>query len=410
MPDSQREDTPTENRHKLASWKISAILCAVILVVAAGLATLTFLTEPTAKKGGATKKTAMLVEVVRVERGSYQPRIVAQGTVEPEQDVVLSPQVGGRVIALAPAFTPGGFVEEGEVLLRIEPADFEHALAQRKSELRQALSDQTIEQGRQGAAQAEYDYIDATLSPELEALVLRQPQLEAAEQQVGAARAAVKQAELNLRRTTVEAPFDAHIIRRNVNVGSQVSAGDDIGRLVGIETYWVAVELPLSKLRWVSIAGEGNQGSEVEVRDRQAWPKDAYRSGRLFRRIGALDEGTRMARVLASIPDPLARKADAQGQPPLMIGEFVEVSIRGKEIDNVIRLNRDYVRKNDTVWVMKDEKLHVNELEIVVSDANYAYVSGGLDDGAQIVTTNLATVVEGAPLRVQAPEEQANRE
>ncbi|WP_222615248.1 efflux RND transporter periplasmic adaptor subunit [Persicimonas caeni] len=400
---------PSEKEHKSGSWKLTLLICVVILAAAGGIVALTFSTEPTAQKSGATKKTAMLVEVTSVERGDYRPEIVAQGTVEPAQDVVLRPQVGGRITELAPAFTPGGYVAQGDLLVRIEPADFRHVLAQRKSDLRQALSELAVEKGRTEAAKVEYDYIDEELEPENEALVLRKPQLEAAKERVSAARAAVEQAELDLRRTSVEAPFDAHIIRRDANVGSQVSPNESIGRLVGVDEYWVGVELPLSKLRWVEVARNGEdspEGSKVRVRNRQAWPKDAFRTGHLFRTVGALDAQTRMARVLATIPDPLARQSTDDGQPkqPLMIGEFVEVTIEGKPVDNVVRLDRDYVRANDTVWVMKDGKLEVRPVDIAVRDAQYAYITDGLDDGEQVVTTNLSTVVDGSPLRLDGAE------
>lgn len=402
-PNHPEDSTP--QKRKSGNWALTLVICVVILAAAGGLVALTFSTEPTAQKSGATKRTAMLVEVTDAERGDYHPRIVAQGTVEPARDVVLRPQVDGRVTELDPAFTPGGFVEAGELLVRIEEADFEHILAQRKSDLRQALSDLAVEKGRTEAAKVEYDYIDEELSDENKALVLRAPQLEAAKERVSAARAAVEQARLNLRRTSVEAPFDAHILSRDVNVGSQVSSNENLGRLVGVDEYWVGVELPLSKLRWVDVAENGSdaEGSKVEVRNRQAWPKDAYRTGHLFRMVGALDPDTRMARVLATIPDPLARdlKEGVNNKPPLIIGEFVEVAIQGRPVEDVVRLDRDYVREDDTVWIMQDGKLAVKEVEIAVRDAQYAYITAGLEGGDKVVTTNLSTVVEGAPLRLE---------
>ena len=66
-----------------------------------------------------------------------------------------------------------------------------------------------------------------------------------------------------------------------------------------------------------------------------------------------------------------------------------------------MKLNRDYLRKDETVWVMKDGKLQIAEVDIVFEDARFAYVRSGLSDGDQVVTTNLSTVVEGAPLRVE---------
>lgn len=385
-----------------ASWVISAVVSTAILLVAGGLALLTFYTEPEARKAGAAKTTAMLVDVVEAEAGSFRPNIEAQGTVEPARDIVLNPQIEGRIVEMDESFVPGGFVEQGDLLARIEPADYRNALAQRKSDLEQAKSDLAIERGRREAAKIEYDYVDEELSEENKALVLREPQLESAKASIDSAEAAVDQAELNLSRTRIEAPFDAHIVRREVNVGSQVSPGQDMGRLVGVETYWVGVEVPLSKLRWLTIGGEAEEASMVRVHNDGAWPDDAFRTGHLFKKVGVLDENTRMARVLAAIPDPLARDAETSETPELTIGEFLDVEIEGDELEDVIRLDRDYVREDETVWVMEDKSLQIHSVDIIMQDADYAYIAEGLEAGDKVVTTTLSTVSEGAALRTKA--------
>lgn len=384
------------------------VLCAAILVVAAGMTLLIFTTEPSEQRSGATKETAMLVEVTGVEHGNFHPIIRATGSVQPAQDVSLSARVGGRVTAHAPEFVPGGFVEQGEVLVRIDSADYRNALEQQRGALAQAEADLTIELGQQAIARQEYRQLfTEKLPPDEEALVLRQPQLAAAKTRVAAARAAVAQAELDLARTHVKAPFTAQVLSREVNVGSEVAAGDPLARLAGVETYWVQAAVPLAKRRWLSFSNDGDtgQGSEVRIRNAATWAPGAYRAGHLFKLIGALDEATRLARVLISVPDPLGRQNGASDQQPaLMIGEFVEVSIRGKQISNVVRLQRDYVRKGDTAWVMAGDELAIKKLEIVMRDSSYAYISRGLNPDDRVVTTNLATVAEGAKLRL-APSE-----
>jgi RND family efflux transporter MFP subunit len=344
----------------------------------------------------------MLVDVMTAQKRTYRPEFIAQGTVEPAKDIVLSPQVGGRVTTLNDAFVPGGYIEQGEQLLQIQPEDFRHTLAQRESELRQAKSDLAIERGRRAAAQAEYDYVDEDLSAENKKLLLREPQLESAKAQVDSAQAAVDQARLNLRRSSIEAPFDAHVIRRDINVGSQVATGDDIGRLIGMDNYWVAVELPGSKLPWVTISEETSTASSVQVRNEKAWPDESFREGFLFKKVGILDEETRMVRLLASIPDPLARQEAHRDKPELMIGEFVEVQITGNRLENVVRLNRDYVRDNQTVWLMQDGVLQIEPVDIEVRDSQHVYISDGIPDEAKVVTTNISTVTEGAALRINA--------
>ncbi|MBS3769205.1 MAG: efflux RND transporter periplasmic adaptor subunit [Bacteroidales bacterium] len=384
------------------STRKTVLISLLILLVGGAVTLVVFLTEPKAVRSGATRETAMLVDVIRTKRDTFQPTIVAMGTVKPSQDIILRPRVSGQITDRYAAFTPGGYVNKGEILLQIDPEDYKNTLEQRKSELQQAKADLNIEMGRQDVAQSDYQLLDEELSDKNKKLILREPQLNSAKSRVEAAQAAVDQAELNLQRTTIEAPFDAHILSRNVNVGSQVSPGDNLGHLVGIENYWVEATVPVDKLQRLTFPdGGGERGSEVMIRNRTAWEEGKYRKGYLHKLIGSLEDQTRMARVLITVPDPLGRRTGPDDLPVLMIGSFVEANIKAEQIPDVIRLNRDYVRKNETVWVMEDEELRIRDVNIVFRDAQYAYISGGMSEDAQVVITNLTTVAEGARLRLE---------
>jgi RND family efflux transporter MFP subunit len=389
------------------NWKTTLLICLGLLLGAGAVTVLIFATEPTAERTGATRETAMLVDVTTAERDTVQPTIQAMGTVRPAQDIVLSPRVSGEILRRSEAFTPGGYVEEGETLLQIDPADYEAALQQRRSELRQAEADLNLEMGRQDVAQQDYQLLDDSLSEEDRALVLREPQLNAARSEVESARAAVEQAELNLDRTTITAPFDAHILSRDVNVGSQVAPGDALGRLVGLDEYWVEATVPVSKLRRLRLPEDGDEGSSVRIQNRSAWGEGASREGRMFRIIGSLEGDTRMARVLVSVPDPHAYQSENADGPRMMIGSYVEAHMQGAPLEGVIRLNRDYLRSDDTVWEMEDGQLRIRDVSVAFRDAEYAYIEDGLADQAQVVTTNLSTVSEGAPLRLEGSESES---
>lgn len=387
--------------------KKTLLLSLIILLTAGGITTIIFSTEPTATRAGATKETAMLVEVIGAEKGNFTPTVTALGAVEAAEDITLSPRVGGEIVERAADFAPGGFVNKGDELLKIDPADYRNILNQRQSELQQAEADYEIELGRQSIAQQDYEMLDDTLSNENRALVLRQPQLNAARSRVESARAAVDQAQLDLERTTIRAPFDAYIISRNANLGSQVAVGDELGRLVGLDTYWVEATIPLSKLKWLSIPINGTTGSDVTIRNRTAWMPGDTRTGRLYRLIGSLEDQTRLARVLITVSDPLSYQDENRGKPQLMIGSYVEAEIQASELEEVVRLSRDYIRNNDTVWVMENSELQIREVSILFEDADYAYITEGLGEGDQIITTNLATVVEGTPVRLEGQDSPA---
>lgn len=383
--------------------RITLLICAAIAAVGAAALVLIFSTEPTPQRETAVRQTAMLVDVTTPEAGTFRPVIEALGTVVPARDITLRPRVSGQVVEISEQFTPGGFVREGETLLRIEQADYTNALQQRQAELAQARADLEMEQGQAAKAKQDYESLGRELPPERRALVLRLPQLHAAEAALQSAQAAVEQAELDLARTTIDAPFDAHVLTRQVNVGSQVSVGDALARLVGVDTYWVEATIPVDKLRWLDFA-DGDQGetSSVQVRNRTAWPADVYREGYLYRLVGELEANTRLARVLVAVPDPLVRASNDPDTPRLIIGAFVESRIQGRPIENVVRLDRDYLRKDDTVWLMRDGKLAVEPVDVVFKDNRYAYVRGGLDAGDRVVTSSLATVKEGSSLRTSA--------
>jgi len=377
------------------------LIIVVILGTAAGLIHWIRSSEPQARREGATKQTAMLVDVQTVRRGDYTPRIAGLGTVEAAQDIVLSPRVDGRVLEISQNFMPGGFVDKDEVLVKIDPSDYENSVRQRESELRQAKSELDIELGRRDAAKLEYELLNQTLSEENKALVLREPQLESARAAILSAEAALAQARLELERTTIEAPFHAQVLTRNANVGSQVEPGMELARLIGIDEYWVIVTVPVAKLDRIAFPQNGAQGAPVTLRNRTAWPAGVVREGHVSRLIGALDTQTRLARVLVNVSDPLALAETTQG-PRLIVGTIVQAEIAGRPLTGVFRIERDYLRKNDTLWVKQDGKLQIRDAVVIFKDKQYAYLTEGLNDGDQLVTSNLATVAEGAPLRIES--------
>lgn len=384
------------------STKKILIICGVILLIAVVITAVIFLSEPTAQSEGATKQMAMLVKVEPAEKGDFKPIIVATGTVQPVEDVMLSSLVGGQVIRRDDSFIPGGFVKKGEVLLQIDPSDYQNTLELRKSELQQAETNLDVEMGRQEVAEQDLELLGIdSLSQDQRSLVLRKPQLNSVEANLKSARASVQQAQLNLSRTTIKAPFDAHILSQNVTIGSQVSPGDNLGRLVGTDFYWINLTVPVNKIKWLNFPdSDSEKGSPVKIMSTSAWNKDDFREGYLYKQVGALDDQTRLARVLVRVPDPLGRNSE-KDKPELMIGSFVEAHMQAEEIKDVVRLNRDLIRSNNTVWVMQEGELQIREVEILLTDAKYSYIKNGLEDGDSVVVTNLSTVSNGIKLRTQ---------
>jgi RND family efflux transporter MFP subunit len=350
----------------------------------------------------------MLVEVIQAEYGDFRPVIVETGTVAAAREVQLAPEVGGRILGLHPDFTPGGFIKAGERVLRIDPADFQNTLSQRKNELRQAQTELALEMGRQQVARRDFELLGERLPEGANDLVLREPQLAAAKTQVEAAQAALEQAQTDLHRTELRSPFDAQILGRSVNLGSQVSRGMPVAEIVGIKKYWVMATVPPSKLPFIQFPQADEPGASVELAKRSAGDVSVSRTGQLYRLVGELEPNTRLAKIIIEVEDPLSRSEASAGKAPLLIGEFLEVRITGKTLKDVARMPIDYLRKNDTIWVMNQaDKLEIRQPEILFKDARHAYLRSGLEGGERIVTSSLSRVTEGAELRIETAGSQA---
>lgn len=387
-----------ETRPTFRWFRILGTLVLCTMILAGSLYTLKLIneTEPVAEPMSAVRKSAALVETQKVTRETHYPRLMVLGAVTPAQDLTLSPRVRGQILELSSQFVPGQTVRKGDLLLTVDPADFENALAIRESELKQTQASLEIEEGRRDLAEKELALLEDTIQATNRDLVLRVPNIASIRAEIKAAEASVKQAKLDLERTKIVAPFDAQILRRTVDVGSQVTPGDDLARLVGIDEYWIMASVPVRSLKWMQFEETDGVSSEVILRNPGVWPENSTRSGKVANMIGRLDPSTRLAQVLIVVKDPLAHVTEG---PPLIIDTLVETEIQGRALQDVVRLNRDYIRSRDTVWVMKNDQLEIRSPKIAFRDAEFAYITEGLETGDEVVITNLSSAAPGIGLK-----------
>lgn len=396
------EDTQSSSPHPLKTL----LICLIIIGLGSAGIWGIFSTEPEPVREGATKKTAMLVDVIPLEKGTYSPTLNAVGNVVPAQELVLEAQVDGRLEALHPQLIKGGIVNKGDQLLKLDDSDYRVQLQKRQSELVKAQAALGIERGQQRIAKSDYELVKSTAARTLDedsrALILRQPQRLSVEANIRAAQADVQQAQLDLKRTSIEAPFNAIVTSESIEVGAVIGREEPLARLVGTDSVWVEVDLPV---RYLDYIASGSDGSKARLHHRNVWTKSQFRHGIVERIVPTLDQQTRLAQVLVRVDDPLSLSADNSSGPPLLFGSFVDVAIQGKPLADVVRIKRDYLRKDNTLWLMQDDSLVVHKVDVIFTDPAYAYVRGGLSGGEWLVTTDLASVREGAALQRRADSE-----
>ncbi len=408
QPVAQLPESVPRSTGRLRRWLLGGVLPLLVLAVGVTTAYSLLQTAPQAKRAPVPKQ-ARLVEVVTVSPSTHVIQVEAMGTVLAARESTLYPQVAGNIVETSPELLPGGRFQTGDLVARIDDADYQLLVRQREATVAQARAALRQEQGQQANARAEYAMLGRKLPPEQETLVLRQPQLAAAQAGVRAAEATLEQARLDLERTRVTAPFAGMVVSRAADLGSRVSQTTPLLTLLDTKEFWVRASVPVDQLRWIEIPGsEGGEGSQVRVRN-AAWPEGQYREGRVLRLAPDLDAQGRMARVLVSLPDPLALEPRHRDLPKVLLNDFLSLEIRGQTLDGVLELDRAWLRDGDRVWLLDgDERLEARPVRVLFRGPDTVLVDGGLVPDERLVTTDLAAPVPGMALRT--PEADPDRE
>lgn len=377
-----------------------AMLAILILAMAALIALVVVGTAPDAERKP-RRREARLVQVLPTSRSVETAVIHASGTVKPSRSVNLQPRVSGQIESVSEKFEPGAFFKEGEVLARLDRADFDLAVRTRSNDVTLAGSELELELGRSKVAELEYKLLGEDLSENEQNLARRKPQLAKARAALDVAEAALEQARLNRERSVIRAPFNAVVVSRMANVGMQVSPASTLALLAGTDTYWIEAPVPVSQLKWLNLPGPNRKGSTARVYNEAAWGKTGSREARLVRVAADLEEDGRMARLIFEVADPRALAPSAENKPELLLNDYVRLEIHGEKLEHVIPVGRDLVRDGDRVWVLKDGRLDIREVEIAFRGRDRFLLSGGIDEGELLITTDLAAPVEGMILRTE---------
>jgi len=381
------------------------VLLPIAVLFAGGAATLHLVeTAPKAERRSSSSRNARLVEVKTALVSRESTLVHANGTVKPARMIQLQPRVSGEIIEVSDELIPGGLFRDGDLILRIDPTDYELIVRQRAGELANAESTYELELGSQSIAQREYELLGESILEEDRDLVLRQPQLRTVEATIDIAKAVLEKAKIDLERTTIRAPYNAMVESYEINLGAQVATSTSLATLIGTDEYWIELSVPVDDLKWIRIPRTANDGpgSLVHLYNEAAWGTGVKRTGCVTRLAGSLEVEARMARLIVSVPDPLSLEKENAGAPRLLINSYVNVEIEGLELENVISVPRKLLRDGDTVWILNDEnRLDIRPVTVVFRGRSGMLVSGGIAEGERIVVTDLSAPVAGMPLRTE---------
>ncbi|PQO38051.1 efflux RND transporter periplasmic adaptor subunit [Blastopirellula marina] len=340
--------------------------------------------------------------VEEMEVVDYAVEVKTHAVVQPHNLVTISSQVSGAVAKVSPLFEVGAYFREGETLVEIDPRDYKTALSMAKSQLTAAQSElklaKVVEDRKLRLIES-----NAVSQGEVDAASASREQAEA---NVALAESQVEQAELELERTKVIAPFNGRVKSKLIGLGQLAGNNTPLGEVFAID--YVEVRLPISgeQRKFLDLPEfPGDPPIRVELRDGINASNDTVWTGQIVRTEGVLDEDSRDLFAIARIDDPFGRES---GKPPLRISQPVLASIEGKVLKDVIALPRGAVRQLDNIVLVNraNKTLLPLKIEALWSDAEKVIVpSAAIPQGTWLATTPLPFTPKGAEIEIIPPAE-----
>jgi RND family efflux transporter MFP subunit len=340
-----------------------------------------------------TDAVAVLKPVVAVLEAGPQAislPVKTQGTVEALRAINLVSQVGGKVQSVANNFVDGAFFRSGEQLLRIEPDDYEFAIARAESQVAAAEQRLAEERGRNRQAKREWRDLGTA---EANTLFLREPQMKAAEAALKAAQADLAAAKLAFDRTMIRAPFDGRIATKRADLGQYIAPGSVIAEIYAIDRLEVRLPLNSSQLQKLSLRPSPATTLSHPVQLEARFGDQTISWQGVIRRVEAVvDRQSRAVSAIAEIVQPFAIAND---KPMLTPGMFVQATIPTPTINGVTRLPSTALRTDNSVLVVNPAGFLQRKVVDVQSRAeDWSWVKG-LQKGERVVRVQTGLLVAG---------------
>jgi RND family efflux transporter MFP subunit len=342
-----------------------------------------------------------LVRVQPVAIEDVRLSVHTHGEVRPRTESGLVPEVSGSVLWVSPNLVSGGFFEADEPLLRIDRLDYEVALETARAARARAESDvaRAERERKRQRTLADQDVTSASRLDDAET------EARAANAALRQAKAALVQAERNLDRTEIRAPYAGRVRDEQVDVGQFVNRGSTLAQIYAVDFAEVRLPIPDEELAHLELSlmpGSNGDGPAVTLSadfagERREW------QGRVVRTEGELDPKSRMVHVIARVDDPYSSSTNRDA--PLSVGLFVDATIHGRELTGAVRIPREALRENDRVWVAdENDQLRIRRVEVTQRGREEVVVASGLGDGERVILSSLTAPVEGMPVRPFVPE------
>lgn len=335
---------------------------------------------------------ATSIRAIEAQLERVRLEVVSQGSVMPRTESELIPEVSGRVQWVSPNLVTGGFFRAEDVLLKLDDRDYQSSVGRSEAALARAVAEEEL-------ARFELHRMEELVKKQL----ISQSNLESvqrnhriAEASLQDARIALEQANRDLNRTEIRAPYDGFVRTEKVDPGQYVSRGQSIASIYASDS--VEVRLPVAdrQLAYLDLPlgfrGELSPEQAPDVKLFTDYGGNHYEwEGKLVRTESEIDSKSRMVTAVVRVTQD--RNA---GKPDLPLGLFVNAAIQGREVDNIITLPRSALRNQNQVLIVdSDNRLRYRDVDILRFENDAVLISGGLATGDIVNISPLQTVIDG---------------
>ncbi len=331
-----------------------------------------------------------VVGIVPVSPEEHAPPVKSYGTVSSYFETALTPQISGRITYVSEKFRVGETVDTEHLLVKIDPTDYEAALAQEQSNL--TVSERTFAEEEIRAEQAAGDWKASGRDiSKASDFVLRKPQLAAAQANIESAKATIAKAQADLDRTEVRAPFPAIIIARDASPGNQASPQASLGTLVSTEK--VEIRLPLTADQVARITLPASAELTSPLKPGTSW------EATLVRMEPVVDQQNQVIYAVAEVEKPFEGE-----KPPLAVGIFANATIKADPIGRSYRVPEAAFVNDSFIWTVDAEgKLERIEVQRLHSDDGHVFLkpAAGISGELKVVSRPLSNFKNGTEVKIE---------
>ena len=371
---------------------IKAIITIAVLLAAVAAAAGIIMSRPMPEQLTVSETTSA-IRAMTVVKESLRLKIRSEGTVTPKTQTNVIPEIKGRVTWISPNLVVGGYFQAGDLLVTIDAADYEARTGLAQAQLLRAEAE--LEHKR-----FEFKRLQQLIKDNL----VSQSNLENAARAHKIAKANVieskinlAQAERDLGRTKITAPFEGMVRSESIDIGQFVQQGAPIASIYASDAVEVRLPIVNAQLAYLDPAnlqrGELDPATAPMIRltARYAGTSFVWR-GQLARTEGEIDAQSRMITAVARV------RQDNQSPdvPPLQVGAFVAAEIEGQYLNDIVRLPRAALRPNSRVLIIDgDNRLRFRAVNVLRLENDFVIIDSGLESGEVVNLSPIQTVVDG---------------